>query len=202
MWGNAAVMLVGIVEIPFSLLQRATSPMALETPCPIPMRLDRRQPASGLLLALGPEGQAIPREAGPWVNASLPGEGAWCWDTAPGERKRLRWSCGLRLCWGGSRHVSPAWPRKKFLILSLLFLSLSLSPPSQVAEFETNNRSYFPVVPLLSLPRWHVAAAAAGGDYGCAGWEQPPPVLHPGVPSPGTPSGVGTARVSDPRNRS
>lgn len=45
-------------------------------------------------MALGLEGQAIPREAGPWVNASLPGEGAQHRATAPGERKRLRWSCG------------------------------------------------------------------------------------------------------------
>lgn len=89
--------------------------MVLETLCPIPMRLGPRQPASGLLLVLGLEGQAIPREAGPWANTSLPRERAQHGDTAPAERKRLRWSCGLWLGWEGSFHVFLAWPRNKFL---------------------------------------------------------------------------------------
>lgn len=123
-----------------------------------------------------------------------PGGGSPARGRSPGERKRLRWSCGLRLCWGGSGHVFLARPRNKFLFQTVISLSL----PSRVAEFEANNQSYFPVVvPPLSLPCWHCTVAAAGGDYGCAGWEQPrlclPPTLQPGVPSLGRPSGVGMA---------
>lgn len=80
--------------------------------------------------------------------------------------------------------------------ISVLSCCLSLSP-LKLQNLRQKNQSYFPVVPSLFLPRWHGTVTAAGGDYGCAGWEQPqfrlPLVLHPGVPSLGTPSRVGTA---------
>lgn len=115
MWGNAMVMLDPI------FCAGKSSPMVLETLHPIPVQLDPQQPARGLFLALGLEGQAIPREAGPCVNASLPGEGAQHGATAPGERKRLRWSCG---CAGqGADMYSLASPEIHFC-----FKLLSLYP--------------------------------------------------------------------------
>ena len=146
----------------------------LETPRPIPTRLDSRQPASGLLLALGLEGQAIPREAGPWVNTSLPGEGAQHGDAAPGERKRLRWSCGLRLCWGGSGHVFLARPRNKFLFQTVISLSLS---PLELQNLRQITRVIFlllfPLSPSLAgTARWpqlqEITALLGGSSPGSA----------------------------------
>lgn len=164
----------------------------LEALCPIPMLLDPRQPASGLLLVLGLEGQAIPREAGPWANTSSPGREPSVGTQPPGSRNACAGAVGCGWAGKGAYVYSLPGPETNFC-----FELLSLSLPSQVAEFEAKTQSYFPVVPSLFLPRWHGTVTAAGGDYGCAGWEQPrfclPLVLHPGVPSPGTPSRVGTA---------
>lgn len=87
--------------------------MVLETLHHIPVQLDLQQPASGLLLALGLEGQAIPRVAGPRVNASLPGEEAQHRDTAPQGTETP--ALELRLCRAEGGHVFLGQPRNKFL---------------------------------------------------------------------------------------
>lgn len=140
MWGNTMVTLVGIIQIPFSLLERTASPVVTPSLCSLIHHSRHRV------------GFRWGRRRGRWflgkqdLARMLPFPGGE--PSSPGEGKHLCWRRGLRLCRRGSKHVFLA--QKQTCVLSYCLSLFPLKLQNLRLCFPTALHPSFPSLGTLS----------------------------------------------------